>query len=302
MWSPTVVAAGILAGLMAVPAAPTRGATSGVDELTVDRPSVTAGEQVTVGGSCEISVVELFLSDVGLTLEMSEGDVRDLGPLVMDEGTGQLDSRSVTIPEDVPAGNHVLASSCGAVEALEVLAAPDTPTPDTPTPDTPTPDTPTPDTPTPDTPTPTGQTPDALLPVPDLGDLTEAEARAALGVDLVLAGDTGEGRVTEQSPQPGERVARGSAVTIELADAVVPWIPATLVIVGAFAAALVLSRVLRPRRERRWLDRHVRARVGRAEWDPSSVPDVAVPGVVLRFEVWREPAELHLQEVGRAHD
>jgi hypothetical protein len=282
MWSPTVVAAGILAGLMAVPAAPTRGATSGVDELTVDRPSVTAGEQVTVGGSCEISVVELFLSDVGLTLEMSEGDVRDLGPLVMDEGTGQLDSRSVTIPEDVPAGNHVLASSCGAVEALEVLAAPDTPTPDTPTP--------------------TGQTPDALLPVPDLGDLTEAEARAALGVDLVLAGDTGEGRVTEQSPQPGERVARGSAVTIELADAVVPWIPATLVIVGAFAAALVLSRVLRPRRERRWLDRHVRARVGRAEWDPSSVPDVAVPGVVLRFEVWREPAELHLQEVGRAHD
>jgi hypothetical protein len=132
--------------------------------------------------------------------------------------------------------------------------------------------------------------------VPDLTGLTEDEAVATLGDQLVLGNRTGrDGRIERQVPAPGALVEPASAVTVVL-DEPAPnllWLIVPAVLVLTLTGGLVAERVRRRRvRERRWIEDQVRTDVRPQVAAVSDVPGHAVPGVDLRVEVHRDPARL----------
>jgi hypothetical protein len=189
----------------------------------------------------------------------------------------------VVVPDDAASGPRVVTTSCGGRTTLTVRA---TPAPTTTVP-------------------PSG----TLVTVPDLTGLTEAEAVAALGGQLVLANPTGAaGTVVGQDPAAGAQVEPGSPVRIELRTAAVVE-PAgersPVLLVGAglgalllLVAAAVLARTgLRRGRERRWLREHVAVAPAAAYLQLPDAPRGSDLGMEVDLEVRREPARWTTAEV-----
>lgn len=206
---------------------------------------------------------------------------RTLVTAPLDAVTGEFGPATFTVPDDAGLGPQVVETSCGGRAVLTVLPPPTSP-------------------PT----VPPGTT---LVQVPDLTGLTEAEAIAALGDQLVLANPTGgDGRVTSQDPPALARVRPGTAVAIVLeAAAVEPvsaWTPVELggiglvVLLALFAAAMIARSVHRRRRERRWLSERVAVLAAASYLQLSEAPRGQVPGLDVELAVRRDAPRL--QEVG----
>lgn len=150
-----------------------------------------------------------------------------------------------------------------------------------------------------------GVPPTPVVEVPDLTGMTGDQARDALGAAGLVMGNQpgGDGDVASQEPEPGTLVPVGSPVTLTLAatgpDA--SWLPVAVVaVVLVIGGALTTYQSLRPRRQRRWLRRHVRLvprapspptfTVGESQTPPS-------PTVVLRLEPHPDLGTQVLEEV-----
>jgi hypothetical protein len=230
-------------------------------ELEPDRAA--AGAEVVATGTCprRSRPPDVLLGD------------RVLVPAPLDV-TGEFGPVTFTVPGDVREGRQEVTTSCGGHAILTVLP-PVTPPTDPPDP--------------------------ALVVVPDLTGLTEAEAIAVLGEQLVLANPTGDvGRVARQDPPPFARVRAGSPVTIVLEPGLVAdgsWSPVVVgglglgVLLALLAAAAVVHAVRRRGRERRWLSEHVVVEPAADALQLSDAPRGAVRGLDVDLEVRR------LQEV-----
>jgi beta-lactam-binding protein with PASTA domain len=152
-----------------------------------------------------------------------------------------------------------------------------------------------------------GVPPSPLVEVPDLTGMTLDEARASLGDAGLVMGNGpggGDGDVSGQQPEPGTLVPAGSPVTLELASSGIggSWLAVAAVVLAlAGGAALATYQSLRPRRDRRWLRRHVRvvprvsappgftARESPAGWSP--------PTVVVRLDPHPDEGTQVLEEI-----
>ena len=195
------------------------------------------------------------------------------------EATGEFGPATFTVPDDAEQGRQVVTTSCGGRATLTVLPPPTSPT----------------------------DPPDELVQVPDLTGLTEAEAIAALGGQLVLANPSGDvGRVARQDPPPFAQVRPGTPVSIVLeAAALEPassWPPVVVggIVLGALlllvAAATAARAVRRRRRERRWLSERVAVDPAASYLELSEAPRGQVPGLDVELAVRRDGPRL--QEVG----
>jgi hypothetical protein len=264
--------------------------------LNVAPDRVEAGETVVVTGTCRLYGV------VGLTpagIDLAGNGRWILGPLVLDTSTGVIAASRVTVPADVPPGKYQGTSNCDTTVNLEVLPA----TSGT----------------TPPSPTPSGGEED-LVAVPTLLGLTREDAEAALGDQLRLGDVVGTGgEIVRQDPLPGERVQRGTAVTVELElaasdeaetrqdDASFPvGVILAAVLVGlpvAFLGARAASPDVRRRRhEGRWVRTEVDTEVTRGGWDLPDGPEAHLPVVDVRLKVVRTPPQLEFQEVHHGPD
>jgi hypothetical protein len=114
--------------------------------------------------------------------------------------------------------------------------------------------------------------------------------------------------VSRQNPPAGTLTEPASAVRIVLAAESSPatTLPTVLIAVGlpvlAAAAATLLWRGRRWRRERRWLDQHVSARLvePRPSRQYSAVPTRDAPAVSVRLQVRSASGAQQLEEVDRA--
>lgn len=224
------------------------------------------------------------------------------------DGTGVFGPTSFSVPEDADGPAHAVTTSCGG-KASFTLVVP-VPEPE-PVPDpVPEPE------PLPDPePGPVPPPPPLLVPVPDLSDLTVAQAVATLTAAGLVLADPGDqdGTVVGQDPAPQELVVAGTVVTVELVSPPVPAgnpqpaIPLTsvliaLAVIGATTGAVIAERARRHARERRWVEEHVGTTVEFRGARPRSVPDVPVPALDVRLEVRSGATRLHVQEAVHARD
>lgn len=181
--------------------------------LKLSAPSVVAGGEVRATGTCPVTTGSV-------TVLLAEQQLRS-GPV--DPVTGTFGPLSFSVPAGAKAGPAQIDSSCGGHAPLLIEEAPVTSQP--PSSDPPTSDPATSPSVTSSSPgtagpqvtsaSPTGPT-DEVVEVPRLIDLSEDEARAKLGKDLLL-NPSGEGDTVEsQSPRAGSLVPRGSTVDVTL--------------------------------------------------------------------------------------
>ena len=242
--------------------------------LELEPDSAAAGAEVVATGTCprRSRPPAVLLEDRTLVT----------APL---DATGEFGPVTFTVPDDAGLGPQVVTTSCGGRATLTVLPAPTTP--------------------------PTVPPDETLVEVPDLTGLTEAEAIAALGGQLVLANPTGDvGRVARQDPPPFAQVRVGTPVTIVLEAGVVEpassWPPVVIGSIGlglllVLLAALAATRAARRRRrERRWLSERVAVDPAASSLQLSEPPRGEVPGLDVELAVRRDGPRL--QEVGDGRD
>ncbi len=252
--------------------------------LSIAPDRVEPGRSVVVTGSCWLFGV-IVPATPGIDLA---GDGRwILGPLLLDRSTGVIAASTVTVPADVPPGKYTGTSNCDTTAALEVLPPGTESTPPTLT---------------------SGSQEEELVVVPTLLGLTRERAEEALGGQLRLGDVVGTtGPVVRQDPLPGERVARGSEVTVELAGAPgdagggedessFPLGIAAAAVAVVLIAAGAAWYARRPAREERWVRRTAYRARSRA-WRVPDPPEEAVPTVGVRFQTELDPDPLLLEEV-----
>ncbi|MDP5181568.1 PASTA domain-containing protein [Blastococcus sp. BMG 814] len=258
--------------------------------LEITPSAVVAGEDVTATGTCRVGRVGERLTAVELITD--DGDVLATAPL--DGRTGVLARVTFTVSEALRPGEHLITSSCDGRETLTIRAMPTSDPPRQVPPGAVDPE-------------------ETLVAVPDLIGLTEDEARATLGGELVLSVNGGTGRVVRQDPPPDAGVTPGDTVAVDLEEAGTVlgtswWVPAGagglagLVLAVLLAGTVGSPRARRHRRERRWVHDQVHIGSSPAAWQLPDVPAAVVPSLDLFVEVRQEPARLRLQEVVDAHE
>jgi hypothetical protein len=134
--------------------------------------------------------------------------------------------------------------------------------------------------------------PPQLVAVPDLTGLTPEEAGATVAAAGLALGNgaDGAGKVQAQDPAPGTLVPVGTAVTLTLASSPpTPWWPvAAAVLALLLAVASGAFKSTRPRRDRRWLRKHMRLVPGAASAPEFDVreprTEQAAPTLVVRLQ------------------
>jgi beta-lactam-binding protein with PASTA domain len=152
--------------------------------------------------------------------------------------------------------------------------------------------------------------PETLVPVPDLVGLTADEARQRVEADgLILGGELEvDEQIADQDPAAGTFVPLGTVVTVRAEipttpivtpDPPDPWPSWLLAAVAALlAAAWLVRRLLRSRRDRRWVRRHVRVERGpTTAGGPVVFEDGDRPTRVIRLEPHLDSDTPTLEEV-----
>jgi hypothetical protein len=149
-----------------------------------------------------------------------------------------------------------------------------------------------------------GVPPPSLIAVPNVIGKTAAQARSALAdVGLILGNEPdGNGAIESQEPAAGTLVPASSAVMITLAAHSAPRWPVGVLVV-LLAAAVVGPRIIRGRRDRRWVRAHVRVRAGVTRAPTVEVaeqPDASFRSAhIVRLEPRADVGTQVLEEVDR---
>jgi beta-lactam-binding protein with PASTA domain len=148
-----------------------------------------------------------------------------------------------------------------------------------------------------------GVPPSSLIAVPNVIGKTTAQARSAFAAAGLVLGNApdGDGPVGSQEPAGGTLVPAGSAVMITLTHPAPRWPVGVLLVL--LAAAVVGPRIIRSRRDRRWVRAHVRVRGGASQAPTVEIaeqPDASFqPTHVVRLEPRADRGTQVLEEVDR---
>ncbi|HEU4541996.1 MAG TPA: PASTA domain-containing protein, partial [Jiangellaceae bacterium] len=146
--------------------------------------------------------------------------------------------------------------------------------------------------------------PPPLVAVPDLTGLTLEDAGATVAAAGLALGNgaDGDGKVQAQDPAPGTLVPVGTAVTLTLASSTeTPWWPVAATVALLLAVASAAFKSTRPRRDRRWLRKHMRLVPGTASAPEFDVreprTEQAAPTLVVRLQPRADAGMQVLEEV-----
>ena len=147
--------------------------------------------------------------------------------------------------------------------------------------------------------------PPPLVAVPDLTGLTLEDAGATVAAAGLALGNgaDGDGKVQAQDPEPGTLVPVGTAVTLTLASSTeTPWWPVAVAVLALLlAVASAAFKSTRPRRDRRWLRKHMRLVPGAASAPEFDVreprTEQAAPTLVVRLQPRADGGMQVLEEV-----
>jgi beta-lactam-binding protein with PASTA domain len=147
--------------------------------------------------------------------------------------------------------------------------------------------------------------PPPLVAVPNLTGLTLEDAGATVAAAGLALGNgaDGDGKVQAQDPAPGTLVPVGTAVTLTLASSTeTPWWPVAVAVLALLlAVASAAFKATRPRRDRRWLRKHMRLIPGAASAPEFDVreprTEQAAPTLVVRLQPRADGGMQVLEEI-----